>query len=220
MPRLLAAERQAALRDLLHHVLVADRTADELDAEAAQRNLEADVAHDRRHDRVAAQAAFRLQLPRADQQDRVAVDDPAPVIDEDRAIAVAVERHAQPVARRDTTASTRRSGCVEPQSRLMLRPSGSQPSHVTSNPSSPNSARRHGRRRAVGAVDRRCGPARAAEGSGRRRQHVIEVLRQAVDFLDRAGARAGQRPGPVGHERLHLRLERARRTSRRRPRTP
>ena len=62
--------------------------------ERAQRELEADVAHHGRDDRVAAQPAFALQLAPAHQQHGVAVDDPAAMVDEDRAVAVAVERHA------------------------------------------------------------------------------------------------------------------------------
>ena len=101
MARLLAAERQAAREHLLHHVLVADRAADQVDARVAQRELEADVAHDGRDDRVALQPAFALQLARAHQQHGVAVDDLAAVVDEDRAIAVAVERDAQLAAALD-----------------------------------------------------------------------------------------------------------------------
>ena len=76
-PGLLAAERQTALDHLLHHVLVADRAAHQLDAAVAQRDLEADVAHHRRDDGVAAEPPGGLQVPGAHQQHRVAVDDAA-----------------------------------------------------------------------------------------------------------------------------------------------
>ena len=49
--------------------------AHQLDAERLQRELEADVAHHGRDDRVALQPAFALQLPAAHQQHGVAVDD-------------------------------------------------------------------------------------------------------------------------------------------------
>ena len=100
MARLLAAEREAALDHLFHHVLVADRGADHLDAAIAKRDLEADVAHHRRDHGGARQPAAILQVDRRHQQDGVAVDDPAGVIDEQRAIAVAVERHAEARLRR------------------------------------------------------------------------------------------------------------------------
>ena len=64
----------------------------------AERDLEADVAHHGRDERVAGEAPLRLHVPRAHQHDGVAVDDAPGVIDEDGAIAVAVERHAHPVA--------------------------------------------------------------------------------------------------------------------------
>ncbi len=47
------------------------------------------------------QPAFALQLARAHQQDGVAVDDLAAVVDEDGAVAVAVERHAHLAAALD-----------------------------------------------------------------------------------------------------------------------
>ena len=92
--RLLAAERQPAREHLLHHVLVADGGAHQIDAARLQRQLETDIAHDGRDDRSALQTPFALQLVRAHQQHRVAIHDLAAVIDEDGAIAVAVERDA------------------------------------------------------------------------------------------------------------------------------
>ena len=69
-----------------------------------QRELEPDVAHHRRDDGVALQPPLALQLPAAHQQHRVAVDDLAAMVDEDRAIAVAVERHAHLAAALDDRA--------------------------------------------------------------------------------------------------------------------
>ena len=50
---------------------------------------------DGRDDGIAGQSPFALQLTAAHQQHGVAVDDRPAVIDENRAIAVAVERDAQ-----------------------------------------------------------------------------------------------------------------------------
>src|SRR5262245_14876523 len=63
--RLLAAKRQTALEHLLHDVLVADAATYESDAKPPERDLEADVAHHRRDERVALQPAFALHLPAA-----------------------------------------------------------------------------------------------------------------------------------------------------------
>ena len=170
MARLLAAERQAAREHLLHDVLVADRRAHESDAGAAQRELEADVAHHRRHDASPFSRPSRCSWRRAHQQHGVAVDDPAAVIDENRAIAVAVERHAQPAAA-STTVRPARSGCVDPQPRLMLRPSGRSPMTVTSKPealeqtAAPPSSWRRWRSRSRARSPR----ARPASGSTARR---------------------------------------------------
>ena len=91
----------------------------------AQRELETDVAHHGRDDRVALQPPFALQLARAHQQHRVAVDDPAAMIDEDRAIAVAVERDAHLAAALDDRPRERARDASTRSRRLMLRPSGS-----------------------------------------------------------------------------------------------
>ena len=64
-----------------------------------------------------------LQMVRGNQQHRVAIHDLAVPIDEERAVAVAVEGDAESRLR-STTSLCSRSRCVDPQSRLMLRPSG------------------------------------------------------------------------------------------------
>ena len=84
--------------------------------ELAQRQLEADVAHHRGHDGVALQAPLALQLPGAHQQHRVAVDDLPAMVDEDRAVAVAVKRDAQShIQRLDDGLRQTLAGCVDPQ---------------------------------------------------------------------------------------------------------
>ena len=122
--RLLAAQRQAALQHLLHYVLVADRRADQIDAAIAERKFQPDVAHHRGDDRLAGQLAFLEQMIRREQQHGVAVHGLAVAIDEQRAIAVAVERHAQPRAAGDDLGLQHAPRCVDPQFRLMLRPFG------------------------------------------------------------------------------------------------
>ena len=74
-----------------------------VDAALAERDFEADVAHHRGDNRIARQAALALQLVRGHEQYGIAVDDAAEMIDEQRAIAVTVERHAHP-----------RTGCHHP----------------------------------------------------------------------------------------------------------
>ena len=53
-----------------------------LNAAIAHGDLEPDVAHHRRHHRVAGQAAAILEVDRCHQHDGVAVDDPAGIVDE------------------------------------------------------------------------------------------------------------------------------------------
>ena len=60
-------------------------------------------------------------------------------VDENRPVAIAIERHAHPAAKLADRARESCSGCVDPQSRLMFRPSGCALSTCTSNPSSRNS---------------------------------------------------------------------------------
>ena len=114
--RLLAAEREAA-RAASPPSRTCRRPGERTSAmpRLCQRQLEPDVAHHRGDDRVARAAGLRLQLPRAHQQHGVAVDDPAVLVDEDRAVAVAVEGDAQAIAPASTRARASDSGCVEPQ---------------------------------------------------------------------------------------------------------
>src|SRR5262249_58981550 len=85
--------------------LVADGAADEIDPERLERELEPDVAHHGRDDGVALETALALQLTAAHQQHGVAVDDLSRVIDEDRAVAVAVERHTHATSLLDDRSS-------------------------------------------------------------------------------------------------------------------
>ena len=155
------------------------------------------------------QPPFALQLAAAHQQHRVAVDDVAAVIDEDRAIAVAVERdaHARSRARRRSRAS--RSGWVEPQSRLMLRPSGSLPMTMTSKPrlaeqlAAPRSSSRRWRSRSPMRERVRAAPASGTPRAGDRDRRRPD--RRAAPARRLAGA---ARSSAVGDDRLDLALDR------------
>ena len=92
----------------------------------AERQLESDVAHHRRDDGVAARRPVAFSCRAHISMHRVAVHDAARGVDEDRAVAVAVERDAHPAAALDDRRASV-SGCVDPHSRLMLRPSGVAP---------------------------------------------------------------------------------------------
>ena len=118
-----------------------------------------------------AQPALGLHLPRAHQHHAVAVDHPAVLVGEDRAVAVAVERHAGNRRPRSTTRAAIASGCVEPQPRLMLRPSGDAPISVDVEAERREDPGRHAGRRAVGAVDDQRAPRakRPTSGSTSRR---------------------------------------------------
>ena len=77
-----------------------------------------------------------VQLDAEHRQHLVAVDHLAALVDEDDAIGVAVERHADVRAARRARAPRASCGCSAPQSRLMFSPSGSTPMAITSAPSS------------------------------------------------------------------------------------
>ena len=202
--RLLAAERQVPLQHLLHHVLVADRGAHQVDAERLQRQLEPDVAHDGRDDRVAAKPPLALQLMAAHQQDRIAVDDLAAMIDEDRAIAVAVEGNAHRAAARHhqlrqlfrmgRSAAEVDVAAVGP----IAHDDGLEAEAV-------EQLRPHRGRRAVGAVehDRE---ALDLGGLGKDDAEVIEVGVDQVRARHRARLAGVRAPGGVGHDRLDFAL--------------
>jgi len=93
MSRRLAAKNAAALLEQREHVSIADLGAQELDTEAAQRELEPEVTHDRADD-GAAQFLRRAPFARQDVDELIAVDEVAPFVDHDDAVAVTVEREA------------------------------------------------------------------------------------------------------------------------------
>src|SRR5262245_26974234 len=93
---LLAAKREAAPRHFFHHILVANRTANHRDAELAECDFEADVAHDGGDNSRLRQLVLVLQMPGRHQQDGITVYGPALVVGEQSTVAVAVERDPEP----------------------------------------------------------------------------------------------------------------------------
>ena len=92
--RLLAAQHRASLEHLLQDEPVPHLGGEDLDPRLLHGLVEPDVRHDRRHDGVAGQLASPLQGQGARRQHEVAVDGFATRSGEQRAIGVAVERHA------------------------------------------------------------------------------------------------------------------------------
>src|SRR6185437_16094572 len=89
----LAAEDAAPLTQEAEHVAVADLGTLELDAALAKGDLEAEVGH-HGADHGTPQGAVALACMGDDEQELIAVEDAAEMIDHDEAIAVAVEREA------------------------------------------------------------------------------------------------------------------------------
>ena len=133
-----------------------------------ERDLEADVAHHGRDDRVALQPSF---APAAAARTSACTASPSTMrprsstkIARSPSPSNATPSR-QPAARRPCARAARDASSRS--RRLMLRPSGASPMTVTSKPELAEEPRRHGRRRAVGAVDRErdAGRARPASGS-------------------------------------------------------
>ena len=204
MAGLLSTKRQRPVHHLFHHVLVANRTAHETDAELPQCDLETDVAHHRRDDGIALQSAFTLQLAAAHQQDSVAVDDATAMVHENRAIAVAVERDAHLATVLDD--STReRLGMSRPgvevdvaSVRLVADEEGVETEAA-------EQFRRHRRRRAVRAVDdqrepleRRC--------FGKHGTQVIQIRADKIGLRDPWRVTPLRAPRQIGDDGLDLTL--------------
>ena len=143
------------------------------------------------------QPARRLQLPGAQQHDRVAVDDPAAVVDEDGAVAVAVERDAQVGSPRSTTASRQRLGMGRAAVEVDVAPVGRAPDRRRRrSPRSREQARRHGARsrRWRSRSRSRSAPRRGAPGSA-----AARASRYGAGQVDRPRRRGASPPGTV-HE--------------------
>ena len=94
MAGLLAAEIVAVLAHVLEHVAVADRGAHELQPEAAEIALEAEIGHDGGDDAGLRQAPVLAPGARDDGHELVAVDELPLLVDDEDAVGVAVERDA------------------------------------------------------------------------------------------------------------------------------
>ena len=131
-----------------------------------------------------------VEVERGDHHDLVAVDEVAALVDREHAVGVAVEREPERPRRARRLPRCSRSGCVEPQPSLMLRPSGRA---CSTSPSAP-SAREHRRpdvaRRAVRAVEHDAQPSRRRPSSaademrdvrrGVRRASIVDAAAGAV----------------------------------------
>ena len=98
---LLAAEGVAAGLHALEDVAVTDRGLQDLDAGAAEGLDHAEVGHDRRDERVAAQHTLLLHREREDRHDLVAVDLVPGRVDSETAVGVTVERDPEVGTGRD-----------------------------------------------------------------------------------------------------------------------
>ena len=148
-------------------------------------------------DRVVAQHPALVPVERGHHHDLVAVDELAVLVDRDHAVGVAVERETEVGAVRDAPRAAAARGYVEPQSALMLRPSGAACSTSTS--------RARGAQRARPELGR--GAVRAVE-------HDVAARRACARRARRAGARrtrrARRRPSTGVGRRLTRRLCRRR----------
>ena len=180
---------------LLHHVLVADRRSgrDRCRARAAPARARCCSSPSRRS-ALPLSRPSRCSWRRAHQQHRVAVDDAAPMIDENRAVAVAVERDAMPDirVRRPVRAST--SGCVDPQSQVDVAAIRLVADDDGVEPEAREQRARHRRRRAVGAID--CQP-----DSPRRVRAPPETPRKMIEVRARRDRHA---PTRAAHRRRGL----------------
>ncbi len=189
MPRLLATERQIPLLHFLHHVLVADLRANQFDVQVSERDLEPDVAHHGRDHGIAAKPAVGLHLLGAHQHHVVAVDDAAAGVDQDGAIAVAVERDAEseialPHDLGQHLRMRRAHAFVD------VPAIGIRPEERDLETQLAKQRRRHRRHRAVRAID---GDADAAQRvrPGQDGPRVLQVLPQMVRERDVGGFPAG-----------------------------
>ena len=135
--------------------------------------MQPEVAH-RGDDQSAPEARALDQVEGEEHHQVVAVAHDASRVDRDQAVGVAVEGQPQVGARSRAPPATRLSTCVEPQSSLMLRPSGWSWITVTSRAGRREELVRDVARRAVGAVDhevqgREVARARARAGARRTR---------------------------------------------------
>ena len=94
MSRRLAADVEAALAHVFEHVAVADRSARQRQPDTREVALQPEIGHDGGDDPGLAQPAVAHPAFGHHRQQLVAVDQMAFFVDEDDAVAVAVERDA------------------------------------------------------------------------------------------------------------------------------
>ncbi len=95
MAALFAAERGVQTHHLLQHVFIAHRSTNHADAFALQRLFQAEVGHNGGYYRAAVQMSGSLERPSAGQKHSVTVHNLSAPGDENGAIGVAIERHAE-----------------------------------------------------------------------------------------------------------------------------
>ena len=94
MARLLATDIVAVGAHLLEHVTVADRRADERNAQTAEIALEAEIGHHGRDHARLGETAIGLPAFRDHRQQLVAVDDAPALVHDQHAVGVTIERDA------------------------------------------------------------------------------------------------------------------------------
>ena len=95
MARLFAAQRSSAENQLLQNVLVSDAGPRQFDPAGSKRYFQTQVRHDGRHHGLIIQLAPRFHIVRQYPHRRVAINQIAVSINEQRAIRVAVKRHTE-----------------------------------------------------------------------------------------------------------------------------
>jgi hypothetical protein len=204
VPGLFATEYKSAREHRLHHVLVADGRAQQLQSMLGQRDFEANVAHHGRDDGVPGQLAAPVQVERQDQEHGIAIDDAAAMVDEDGPIAVSIKRNTELTRvgrhRRGQHRGVRRSAReidVAPI-RFVAEGNRDEPQRLEQ--------RHRGRgRRAVGHIHGDPGARQRPD----RRQQLSEVREIRLDHVGRLDLRGGARidgPARVGHQRLDAAL--------------
>ena len=95
MSRLLAAERRPGTQHLVDHVLVADRRASQQDSLLLQGRVKAQVGHHCRHHEIFVQQVAPLEGDRSREENVVAIEAVAPLVDEEAPIRVSVQGRAE-----------------------------------------------------------------------------------------------------------------------------
>ena len=114
--------------------------------------LEPEIGHHRADDAGPRQPIVLFPAFRDHRQQLIAVDDAPALVHHDDAVGIAVERDADVGAHFHAPCGGAPSGAVEPQSLLILKPSGSTPTREDLGAKLPQRAGRNAIGRAVGAI--------------------------------------------------------------------